>query len=67
MMAFEVTARLASDSLIPPTPEATMVTFTSSVESLRRLSRRASTLPCTSALMTRLTVFVSPSLSWEKS
>jgi hypothetical protein len=57
MMALDVTARLASDSVMPPTPEATTTTLTSSLESLTRASRSASTLPWTSALRMMLTVF----------
>ena len=49
MIAFDVAARLTSDSLIAPTPPWITFTTTSSLESLVRLCFTASTDPCTSA------------------
>ena len=44
-MALEAAARVASVSVMPPTPEPTIFTFTSSVESLTSASQIASTEP----------------------
>ena len=59
-MAPEANARLASPSLIPPTPPNTTFTSTSSLDNAIREPRNASKLPCTSVLITRLTQASSP-------
>ena len=61
MTAFEAAASVASDSVIPPTPELMTLTFTSSFESLVNASRNASVLPCTSDLMRSGTTLLSAS------
>ncbi len=60
-MALDARARLASDSLIPPTPLATIFTRTSSVERPTKASVSASSEPRTSVLSTILTVATLPS------
>jgi len=57
MRALEAAASVTSDSVKPPTPEATMFTATSPVDSAFNASRNASTLPCTSALTKSCTKF----------
>src|SRR5256885_641207 len=52
MAAFEVSASLMSDSVIPPTPEWITRAPTSSVPSLSSAPMIASTEPCTSPLTT---------------
>ena len=49
MRAFEAAAKVTSDSVRPPTPEATILTATSPVDNPFSESRSASALPCTSA------------------
>src|ERR1700688_2423614 len=62
MRALDAAASVTSDSVRPPTPEATMFTATSPVDSAFSASRNASTLPCTSALTKSCTMsaFLSP-------
>ena len=55
--ARDAIARLTSDSVMPPTPACTTVTFTSSVASRVSACTSASCEPCTSALMTRVRTF----------
>ena len=56
IVAFVADASVMSFSLMPPTPRCTNASFTSSRSSLRRLSVRASSEPCTSAFTMRLSV-----------
>ncbi|CSD55382.1 Uncharacterised protein [Vibrio cholerae] len=64
-IALEAAARTASVSVIPPTPEPTILTFTSSVESLVNESAIASTEPCTSAFSTMFSSATSPAVMLE--
>ena len=65
-MASEAAASITSLSLMAPIPERMMFTRTSSVESFCRASRRASSVPWTSALSTILSSLTSPSRSFSK-
>ena len=60
IVAFEVTAKCASFSEIPPTLEATILMPTSSVSNLFSEDVIASSEPLTSAFNTRLNTFFSP-------
>ena len=61
-MAFDVEASSTSLSLMAPAPLWITIRRTSGVLSLSRAVLRASTLPCTSALMTTFRSWIWPSL-----